>query len=80
MAVHNQRAFCVSGTVGTEIVGGRLLKLYGAQSPQYAAGTVAEEILEIIGVWIFIYALLSYLSKQVKEMYIEFEGKKRVVE
>jgi hypothetical protein len=73
-------AFYVGGAVGMEIVGGHLRKLHGEQSPQYAAGTVAEEVLEIIGVWIFIYALLSYLSRQVKELRIEFEGKKQIVE
>jgi len=65
----------VGGAVGIEIISGRLLKLYGERSPQYAAGTVVEETLEIIGVWIFIYALLSYLSKQVKVVCVEFEGK-----
>jgi hypothetical protein len=65
-------AFYVGGAVGMEMVGGRLLKLYGQQSLQYAAGTIVEEILEMIGVLIFIYALLSYLREQVKEARIEF--------
>jgi hypothetical protein len=65
-------AFYVGGAVGMEMVGGHLLKLYGQRSFQYAAGTIIEEALEIIGVWIFIHALLSYLSEEVKEAHIEF--------
>jgi hypothetical protein len=69
-------AFYISGGVGIEIIGGHLLKLHGEQSIQYSAGTVTEEALEMIGVLIFIYALLSYLCAQVRELHLKFEDRK----
>ena len=62
----------ISGAAGMEMLGGHIRKVYGLESIQYVAETIMEESLEMIGILIFIYALLSYLSHYVKEFQFQF--------
>ncbi len=66
----------VAGALGLEMVGGQLRKIYGLESVQYVAETILEESLEMIGILIFIYALLSYFSHHVKEFQFQFTEQK----
>ncbi|MBW4561338.1 MAG: hypothetical protein KME32_09285 [Mojavia pulchra JT2-VF2] len=52
----------ISGTLGMEMVGGILREVFGRLGLITAIGIVIEEVLEMIGIVIFIYTLLAYLS------------------
>ena len=62
----------ITGAAGMEMVGGHVRKVYGLESIQYVSETIMEESLEMTGILIFIYALLSYLSHYVKEFQLQF--------
>lgn len=63
----------VGGALITEMITARYADLHGSQNLAYQMMTVAEEFLEMIGVVIFIYALLSYIASQVRSVSINFE-------
>ena len=65
-------AVFITGAAVMEMLGGHIRKVYGLESVQYVAETVIEESLEMIGILIFLYALLSYLSHYVKEFQFQF--------
>lgn len=52
----------VTGALGVEMVGGYYSNLYGERNIGYAIITTIEELLEMLGIVAFIYALLSYMS------------------
>lgn len=52
----------VGGALGMEMIGGLLIEDFGRRSIIALTGIVIEESLEMIGIVIFIYALLAYLS------------------
>ena len=56
----------VGGAIGLEMVGGYINNLYGSENLMYLAEVIGEEFLEMSGVLVFIYALLSYISLHVK--------------
>lgn len=56
----------VTGTLGMEMVGGYYSSSYGEERMIYAIITTIEEFLEMLGVIVFIYALLSYMSSNMK--------------
>jgi hypothetical protein len=56
----------IAGSVGMEIFGGRVEEIIGRQNIAYVFLYTIEEILEKIGVIIFIYALTSYKSISIK--------------
>ncbi len=56
----------VSGCIGMEMLGGYYTELHGEQNVIIAILTTIEEFLEMFGVAIFIYALLSYISTYMK--------------
>ena len=62
----------ITGAAVMEMVGGHIRKVYGLESIQYVSETIVEESLEMTGILIFIYALLSYLSHYVKEFQLQF--------
>ena len=64
--------FFITGAAVMEMVGGKVRKVYGLESIQYVSETIMEESLEMTGILIFIYALLSYLSHYVKEFQLQF--------
>lgn len=52
----------VAGALGMEIINGYYVSLYGQQNIGYAILTTLEECFEMLGIAVFIYALLSYMS------------------
>lgn len=82
LPVRTRRLFLLAGTVfvagalGMEAVSGRYADLYGVQTLTYEMLATVEELFEMMGVAIFIYALLSYLSVHVEEVCVHIgEGK-----
>jgi hypothetical protein len=61
----------VSGAVGMEMIGGQYVFYNGKEELQYALMITLEEVLEMAGVVIFIYALSSYLIKNVSDKSIQ---------
>lgn len=57
-------AIFVSGALGFELLGGRHDELYGTENMLYSFYNTTEELLEMLGIAIFIYALLLYISRQ----------------
>jgi len=60
----------VSGAVGFEMVGARQTELYGTENLLYSFFYTCEEFLEMLGIVIFIYALLTYILGQFKSLTI----------
>lgn len=58
----------VAGAIGMEMLNGYYANFYGQQDIVYAILTTIEELLEMLGIIVFIYALLSYMSFHVKEL------------
>ena len=50
----------VTGAIGLEAIGGKIFTSYGAGTLFYALLTNVEEILEMVGILLFIYVLLQY--------------------
>lgn len=60
----------VSGSIGFELLGGRHNALYGTNNLIYAIYYTIEEFLEMLGIAIFIYTLLTYIGNQFKSLTI----------
>jgi len=58
-------AVYVGGALGVEMLGGALADWYGLLSLRYLAAMAVEEVLEMVGVALFLYALLGYLRDHV---------------
>lgn len=56
----------VGGAIGMESVGGYYAELYGSRSIMYAILDSIEEFCEMLGIVIFIYGILSYMSYYMK--------------
>jgi hypothetical protein len=56
----------VAGAIGMELVGGYWVELYSLQNVRYTLIATMEEFLEMLGIVIFIYTLLSYISCYMK--------------
>ncbi|AFZ01875.1 hypothetical protein [Calothrix sp. PCC 6303] len=52
----------IAGTIGCELIGGYISDVYTEQSIFYVFAFSLEEFLEMLGVTIFIYGLLSHIS------------------
>jgi hypothetical protein len=57
----------LSGAVGLEMIGGKILDTYGADALPYAIETSLEEGLEALGVLIFLWALI-WLERREKQL------------
>ncbi len=66
----------VSGALGMEIVGGYLADTIGFNTKGYWIVSTIEELLEMFGIVIFIYGLLSYIQSQVEELHFSLSFKK----
>lgn len=79
-------AIYVSGAIGWEMIGGQYFQ-YAIDNPidltsGWGGMTLAlmlamEEFLEMLGILVFIYALLSYIDANFREIQIHFSGKHR---
>jgi hypothetical protein len=66
----------VSGTIGLEMIGGQYIHSTGNWGEMGLALILAlEELLEMLGILTFIYALLSYIDTNLKEVQIHFPDK-----
>ncbi|MBN1877062.1 MAG: hypothetical protein JXA33_22760 [Anaerolineae bacterium] len=68
-------AIFVIGAIGFELLGGRYADLYGVSRANsnyltYAFFYTCEELFEMLGIVVFIYALLSYITGQFKYLTI----------
>lgn len=61
----------VGGAIGTELVGGYQTNLYGRENITYVLLATIEELFEMLGIVVFIYALLSYLSSYMKGVVLQ---------
>jgi hypothetical protein len=57
-------AVFVGGAIGMEMIGGPHMEAYGMNNAGYAFISTVEELMEKVGVAIFLYALLDYLTRQ----------------
>jgi len=64
----------VAGAIGGEFIGGYWCESYGVDNLAYGIITMFEESFEMIGVLIFIHALLSYLSSDVSDVCLKVDG------
>jgi hypothetical protein len=56
----------VSGAIGLEAISGKYFELYSDYSMAYIILSTIEEILEMSGIVVFIYALTSYMDSEFK--------------
>lgn len=67
-------ALYVAGALGLEMGGGQYAEVYGERNLTYAMITSFEELLEMLGILVFIYGLASYLSADVRTVRLCFNG------
>ena len=60
----------VAGAIGMELVAGPHDAQFGRDNPVYSLYSTIEEVLEMSGIVIFIYALLSYITSELNEVRI----------
>jgi hypothetical protein len=84
LPIKTMRLFILAGTIyvggalGMEMVNARYADLYGFKNLTYQLMTAVEEFLEMSGIAIFIYALMSYVatqSSQMKTVTVQIEEK-----
>lgn len=63
----------VTGAVGVELFGARYISVHGDPTFAYELLVTAEEVLEMLGVALFIYALLEYLREHDVEVHLSVE-------
>ncbi len=64
----------IGGAIGIELFGGYYTELYGQENFIYSLIASIEEILEMDGIIIFIYALMQYIACNYKTVKFEFEN------
>jgi hypothetical protein len=62
----------VFGAVGFEMLGGRYKDLYFEETKMYIVYFTIEEFLEMTGISLFIYSLLTYISDHIGKIKISF--------
>lgn len=62
----------IGGAIGVELIGGWFAELHGDGNLTYSMIVAVEESLEMAGVIIFIWALLSYIQNRYKEVQFQF--------
>ena len=59
-----------SRAVGVEMFEGKAVELHGRENIIFALYYTLEEMLEMLGITVFIYALISYISDSIKSIKI----------
>ena len=54
----------VGGALGLELAGGALAESHGFESLRYSAVMIVEEVMEMVGVALFLYALLDHVRAE----------------
>jgi hypothetical protein len=62
----------VGGALGVEAVSGMQASLHGQQNLTYHAIITAEELFEMAGIVVFVYALLDYIGRQFGTVAVQF--------
>ncbi|HEY9852256.1 MAG TPA: hypothetical protein V6D28_22470 [Leptolyngbyaceae cyanobacterium] len=62
----------IAGGLGVEMLGGYYANLYGEENIFYEIIVTIEECLEMLGIAIFLYALLSYLKLYIQQIRWDF--------
>jgi hypothetical protein len=60
----------VGGALGMELIGGWYAFTCGTDNLMYRTVAMLEEMLEMIGIAVFIYSLLTYIRTYIKEVVI----------
>jgi len=60
----------ITGAIGFEMIGGRHFDLHGKNNLLYSLIYTCEELLEMLGIVIFIYTLLKYIVSEFKVLTI----------
>lgn len=68
-------AIYIGGALGMELIGGRYASLYGQNNFTYAILTTFEELLEMLGIAVFIHSLLAYLKRYVEVIPIRISNR-----
>lgn len=58
----------VGGALGLEMIGGKWATLYGQENIAYELITTCEQSLQMVGILVFIYALLSYINSELSDL------------
>jgi hypothetical protein len=66
----------ISGAVGMEIIDGYIADVMGFDTKAYWLASSIEELLEMLGIVVFIYGLLIYLKSYVLELHCSFSFQK----
>lgn len=67
-------ALYLGGAIGFELLGGRQAELYGRDNWAYSMYSTIEESLEMVGVTVFIWALLHHCRQYHQNVTFEFSG------
>ena len=72
-------AIYLAGAIGMEAISGYIADTPGLYIHAYAIAATIEELLEMLGIVVFINALLTYIQSQLSDLYItcSFEDKKK---
>jgi hypothetical protein len=65
--------FVLSGAIGMETLAGHFVPVGGAEGMKYVFCAATEEFLEMMGIVVFIYALLTYLVQGRREVALALE-------
>jgi len=66
-------AIFVSGAIGFELLGGNQKELFGSDSLLYCIFYTCEEFLEMLGIALFNYTLLTYIGSQFKPITVTID-------
>jgi hypothetical protein len=58
----------VGGALGFELIGGQWTELYGQENVAYELLTTCEQSLQMAGILVFIYTLMSYISSELEDL------------
>jgi hypothetical protein len=59
----------VGGALGFELIGGQWTELHGQENTAYALITTCEQSLQMAGILVFIYALMSYIASELNDLF-----------
>jgi len=65
----------IGGCIGFELIGGHYAELHGRENLIYSMIATVEESLEMGGIIVFIWGLLTYISENHKEVRLLFDGR-----
>jgi hypothetical protein len=59
----------VGGAAGFEMIGGKWTELHGQENVAYELITTCEQSLQMAGILVFVYALMSYIASELNDLY-----------